>query len=165
MSAVVEMHRGATISPCREYRFRLTRYWEGGPSVCWIMLNPSTADAEVDDPTIRRCIGFSRQWGYGGLVVVNLFARRCTRPVHLKDPGDPVGPDNDAYIEQAATHSSLVVAAWGAHPLAKERGCVVANNLDDVGVTLHCLGHTASGAPRHPLYVKGDTEPVGWAGP
>lgn len=124
------------------------------------MLNPSTADASVDDPTIRRCIKFSNREGAGSLVVVNLFARRCTRPVHLLDPGDPVGPDNDQVILGAVEASHRVVFAWGASvplPLYK-RIEAVQDLLDGVALAPMCLGRTASGAPRHPLYVKGGKE-------
>lgn len=141
-----------------EYRYWLTRQWGDGPKACWIMLNPSTADAEQDDPTIRRCISFSKRWGCGSLVVVNLFARRCTRPVHLKDPGDPVGPENRRVIADAMTDAGVVVAAWGAHPMAQEpAGGLLASSRP-----LYCLGKTKDGAPRHPLYVKGDAELVRW---
>src|SRR5262245_13227298 len=104
----------AELSPCGRYRYALTRTW-GDPKkvVCWVMLNPSTADADQDDPTIRRCLGFSRAWGAGGLVVVNLFALRATDPDQLRIAADPVGPDNDSHLSTAA-FGRLVVAAWGA---------------------------------------------------
>ena len=86
------------------------------------MLNPSTADAERDDPTIRRCIGFSRAWGFGGAEMVNLFALRSTDPGRLREAADPVGPGNVAHIADAARGATQVIAAWGAFPLAAEQG-------------------------------------------
>lgn len=145
-----------------EYRYTLLRRWREGPQVCWVMLNPSTADAFEDDPTIRRCISFSKREGFGGLVVVNLFARRCTRPVHLKDPGDPVGPRNDKSTWQAIAASHDVYAAWGACPLAVQRAGTVKAYAEACGLDVWCLGTTKAGAPKHPLYVKGDAELVRW---
>src|SRR5262245_19133112 len=89
----------ALISPCGLYRYWLTRTWDNSlRRVCWVMLNPSTADAEQDDPTIRRCVGFARSWGAGGIIVVNLFAFRASDPKALLRAADPVGPDNDGHI-------------------------------------------------------------------
>ncbi len=156
-----------------EYRYALNRSWgdkydekctfyDPAKRVGWIMLNPSTADTTTNDPTIRRCIAFSKAWGFGSLTVVNLFARRCTRPVHLADPGDPTGPLNDAAIEWAAANCQRIVAAWGAHKPSGGRARVVADNLLVRGVQLMCLGTTKDGHPRHPLYVPASTELVPW---
>src|SRR5687768_16866498 len=113
--------RGARFSACRTYRFELWRIWdEDGPKLNVIGLNPSTADENLDDPTIRRCIGFARDWGFGGLVMTNLFAYRSTDPKGLAAVDDPVGPNNDYHLEIAAC-SGTPLAAWGAHPLARER--------------------------------------------
>ena len=152
----------AYFSDCGEYRYCLTRRWAPGPVVCWVMLNPSTADAMQDDPTIRRCIAFSKRDGFGALSVVNLYARRCTQPVHLKDPGDPVGPMNDVSIRRSFGVALKVVAAWGAHPGTDARVDAVRGLASSSGLALFCLGTTKSGAPRHPLYVKGDAELVRW---
>jgi hypothetical protein len=107
----------AVLSDCGEYRYELRRTWgaDDEPLVCWVMLNPSTADADQDDPTIRRCISFSNRWGFGRLVVVNLFARRATDPKELLHGGDPVGSANDASTLAAALEADRVIAAWGAH--------------------------------------------------
>jgi hypothetical protein len=157
----------AVLSDCGTYRYRLGRRWDHGPADVWIMLNPSTADAQLDDPTIRRCIGFSRNWGSGALVVVNLFALRATDPAELVRHPDPIGPDNDEHIPLAAAgaqqHGGRVVAAWGAHPMAAERARTVRRLIEGQGAPLLALGTTKTGAPRHPLYVKGDTTLTPWA--
>jgi hypothetical protein len=123
------------------------------------MLNPSTADANVDDPTIRRCIGFARSWGYGRMGVVNLFAFRATKPNDLLRADDPVGPENDDHICDALAHSDFVICAWGAHKFAEARARDFMKILKTRNTLAHCLGVTKAGAPRHPLYVKGDVTP------
>ena len=152
----------AVISPCRRFRYTLTREWDDDkPSVTFIMLNPSTADADQDDPTIRRCIGFAKSWGYGSLTVVNLFAWRATDPRQLVTM-DRIGPDNDDWIRRmCATHGTqLVVCAWGIHGALFDRGESVRGVLCFRDV--HHLGLTKGGHPRHPLYLKGDTTPIPW---
>ena len=151
------MRGTAVLSPTGLYRYSLTRSWSQVEltRVLWVMLNPSTADAELDDPTIRRCIGFSKTWGFDSLEVVNLFAMRATNPAELRMCPDPVGSLNDLHIAAAVACADLVVAAWGAHPLATERAKAV---LPLLGEPV-CLGRTKSGAPRHPLYVRADAEP------
>jgi len=141
--------------PLAPYRYTLHRCWGPGPSCCWVMLNPSTATEETDDATIRRCIRFSITWGYGRLVVVNLFALRSTNPAALANHADPIGEGNDQAIIVAARQAGTVVCAWGAHPSAVSRARTVVSLLR--GVDLHCLGTTKHGQPRHPLYVKGST--------
>ena len=152
----------ATISADQTYRYELGRSWSDGPLDVWIMLNPSTATADVDDPTIRRCIGFSRGWGAGALAVVNLFALRSTDPKALLRHPDPIGPVNDEYIAEAASLADVeggrVIAAWGAHVMAAERG----RQVRRVAGGLLALGMTKAGAPRHPLYVRGDAELSPW---
>jgi hypothetical protein len=146
------------------YRYRLDRWWEGGEGrVCWIMLNPSTADATQDDPTIRRCITFSKAWGYASLVVVNLFALRATDPKALRLPAGAfqdeylsiIGPENDDTILAAEAESQRVVAAWGNHGSLHGRGADVREMLRTQ--PLH-LGLTKTGEPRHPLYARADTQ-------
>ncbi len=147
----------ATFSECGRYRYTLTRTWgDPAPAVLFVMLNPSTADADVDDPTIRRCIGFARRWGYDTLHVGNLFAYRATDPRLLGKIDAPVGPDNDDWLEQLAAQSRIVVCAWGADPAAERRGTEVAEQLRRLRSPLWALGLTKDGHPRHPLYVKGD---------
>lgn len=146
----------ASISLDGVYRYRLTRSWAEDRHVVWVMLNPSTADAEVDDPTIRRCMGFARAWGYGGIVVVNLFALRATDPKALVGHPAPFGSDNLSYVHDAIADNDVTVAAWGAHPFTRS----AVDGVQKVAAKLHkplwCVGKTKDGHPRHPLYVKGD---------
>ena len=121
------------------------------------MLNPSTADAEKDDPTIRRCIAFAARAGFGGVEILNLFAFRATRPAALKAAADPVGPDNDDHLRTLFGQHRVVLAAWGAHGAFRRRADAVRYIADELGVALICLGRTAQGQPRHPLYVKRDS--------
>lgn len=141
----------------RTHRYLLTRIWDPAvkPAV-YVMLNPSTADALEDDPTIRRCTSFARRQGAGGLIVVNLFALRSKDPRALLAHPDPVGRHNDRFIRQAVAMGDPVICAWGAAPIAGERGREVAVQLAGRGVALRCLGTTALGQPRHPLYLPGN---------
>jgi hypothetical protein len=148
---------GATLSACGLYRYRLWRRWGNGRHMTWLMLNPSTADAEADDPTIRKCVGFARRWGYEAIEVVNLFAWRATDPAALRLVDDPVGSENNAHIEEAARTAPLMVAAWGAGAGAPYSG--IRARAEDVFVllarrNLRCLGRAENGAPRHPLMLK-----------
>jgi len=152
----------AIISPCQTYRYSLTREWDSGSCVLWIMLNPSTADASLDDPTIRRCIGFTKSYGYGSLEVVNLFAFRATDPKDMaaaKARGvDVIGPDNDKHITEAASRASLVIAAWGADKLAPLRSVFIRKLV--APHELRALGKSKGGAPKHPLYLPSNSELV-----
>jgi hypothetical protein len=138
------------------YRYQLKRRWAGGGrAIAFVMLNPSTADAERDDPTIRRCGGFARAWGFSAMTVVNLFALRTTDPARLRRARDPIGPGNDEHIAAAASSCDALVLAWGAHGALGGRD-------HDVLALLHgcrpaCLGVTRSGQPRHPLYLPSAT--------
>lgn len=148
---------GATLSPCRQYRYSLWRIWNPElPRVAFIGLNPSTADETADDPTIRRCIGFAKSWGYGGLHMVNLFAFRATAPKVMKAAADPVGPDNNAALLACSQTAGLLIAAWGGDKFAQSRAAEVCKLL---GRRIECLGFTDARAPRHPLYMKGDCQP------
>jgi hypothetical protein len=152
----------AVLSPCGKYRYRLDRKWGDGPTCGFIMLNPSTADAEVDDPTIRRCIGFAKREGCGRLIVVNLYAYRSTQPAALAIVPDPHGgPEADAARHQAITEvDGPLVAAWGAWNAIASPAAAIAIRYGD---RLLCLGRTKEGHPRHPLYVKGDAPLVRFA--
>lgn len=163
MFATDDMARDAVLSPCGLYRYRLGRTWDASTArVCWVMLNPSTADASVDDPTIRRCIGFARAWGFGGLDVVNLFALRSPDPRALRTAADPVGPENDRHILDVAGRAGLVVCAWGADGFARSRARSVLGSLAARGLVVHRLASTREGAPAHPLYLAGGLMPVPW---
>lgn len=152
------VERYAEISACGQYRYVLTRTWdERVPSVVWIMHNPSTADGSTDDPTIRRCMGFARRWGMGGIKVVNLSAMRSSNPrmVSSRDFG---GSEADRWIRRViALSSCTVVAAWGAlRDTMDKRAEDITRMVLDAGGQLCCLGITKAGHPRHPLYVRGD---------
>lgn len=153
------MERDAFISDCGEYRYWLSRRWGGlcGGRVpfVFVMLNPSTADHEVDDPTIRRCIAFAKRENAHGLMVMNLFALRATDPKALFSHRDPVGPDNDCEIKRLLGDGyATVVCAWGANSFARSRSRDFIESMN--GRQMFCLGTTKTGEPRHPLYVKGD---------
>ena len=157
-----EVISGATFSDDGLYRYRLWRTWNPNlPTMVWIMLNPSTADAEVDDPTIRRCIGFAKREGCGGIEVVNLYALRATKPAHLLHHPDPEGPLNWMHWKSVVNdpRTSAVVVAWGA---GAEAGGLPGSKANHMGILADgsnkavCLGATKSGHPRHPLYVKAD---------
>lgn len=158
----------ATFSPCRIYRYALTRRWSDRPVAVFVMLNPSTADAMVDDPTIRRCLSFAWSWTAGGLLVLNLFGLRATDPRELRGHPDPAGPHNDAVIADWLSRDEPVgpvVCAWGAHPGTAERAGRVLGLLASRGIRPLCLGTTKDGHPRHPLYVRGDTAAVDFGVP
>lgn len=154
----------ATISPCGTYRYVLGREWTNAPLAVFVMLNPSTADADVDDPTIRRCMGFARAWGNGGIRVVNLFAYRSTDPDALASlPIDvAIGPDNDAHIRAALGMTyATVVTAWGAHAAASRsrRDEDVLHIIAKSKHEAYYLRRTKSGAPCHPLYLPSSLTP------
>ena len=153
----------ATFDPSRTYRYRLSRAWDpAGPVVAFVMLNPSTADAASLDPTVRRCIGFARAWGFGTLEVVNLFAFRATAPADLVRAPEPVGVGNDRAIVDAVRRADRVVVAWGTRGTHLGRGGAVSALLGSCRVRPVALGTTRDGHPRHPLYVRGDTASEPW---
>lgn len=163
--AVSMVASGASVSTCETYRYALWRDWSGlfddKGRVCWIMLNPSTADAEEDDPTIRRCMGFAKSWGYSGIIVCNLFAYRATKPADMLYTDDPVGPHNDEEIGQILDSSltDIVVCAWGQNaPLDRETE--VLDIIERHGKVPHALRLTKGHAPAHPLYLPGDLVPA-----
>jgi hypothetical protein len=146
------------------YRYLLWREWDPGvPRLAFVMLNPSTADATSDDPTIRRCIGLARIWGYGALEVVNLFAYRATHPRELRKANHPVGSENDQYILDAARRVDKVVLAWGNHGAWRDRDKAVLGLLSGIE-NLCCLAVTQAGQPHHPLYVSNKVMPVPYEG-
>ena len=151
------MEKSAILSADRKYRYVLTRIWdETKPTVVFIGLNPSTADEEADDKTIRKCIGYAKRWGYGKLIMANLFAFRSTDPSLLKRVEDPVGPDNDSYIQKCVSESNLVIACWGNHGKLLNRDKVLMDSLPN----LVCLKRNKNGTPHHPLYLSKDITPM-----
>lgn len=153
----------AIISDCGQYRYWLERKIEGRlKAACvFIMLNPSIADAELDDPTIRRCKGFAQRFACNKLVVVNMFSYRATKPINLYKADDPVGPKNDSYIQKALALPGIKFCAWGANDV-RGRDQLVRRLADRTGAGLCCLGRTKSGAPRHPLYAAADAPMETW---
>ena len=161
------MNCSALLSYDKKYRYQLKRDWSGGDGdgthrepLVWIMLNPSTADALRDDATIRRCIGFSLNWGYGGIEIYNLFAYRATHPAALLKVEDPIGQENDKYLRAIPTERDII-AAWGAFPKTiAEREKKVLGML--IGRSVRCLGYTQTGYPRHPVRLPYSTklEPI-----
>lgn len=156
---------GAVLSELGEYRYRLWRRWDQSKMhVLFIMLNPSTADENSDDPTIRRCTSFAHYWGYGGIEVCNLFALRTTDPKLLYKHPDPVGPQNDAYLIEAAHSAHRVVCAWGNHGLYLHRAEEVCQLMRGINQPLDALKLTKKHMPQHPLYLKSDARPKSWRG-
>lgn len=146
----------AIFSEDRKYRYALSRTWDfDKPAVMFVMLNPSTANENDNDPTVRRCIEFAKQWGYGTLHITNLFALVATDPKELATNDNPIGENNHSYIKEYGKKSKAVVFAWGANTLIKNAHLTVANMFP----LAYCLQKTAKGAPQHPLYVKGDVIP------
>ena len=152
----------ALYSRCGQYRYRLTRAWGAGPVLVWIMLNPSTATEERNDPTIARCEGRARRGGFGGVEILNLFAFRATRPADLRQVGDPVGPGNGAVVLEGAARAGMILCGWGVHGALQGEGARMRSALLDRGLVLHTLGLTKAGHPRHPLYVGNAVVPQFW---
>ncbi|MBP0491519.1 DUF1643 domain-containing protein [Pararoseomonas indoligenes] len=158
----------AEFSADGRYRTVLERRWDGlpfgSPGVCaWIMMNPSTADETVDDPTVRRARDFTRRWGFGAMVVLNAFALRATKPAMLLEAEDPVGPGNDAAITDWAGRVERLIVAWGLPPKPlRWRAAQLAALLAGAGARPMALRVTADGQPGHPLYIAGTTEPLPW---
>ncbi len=164
--------RWATISACGKYRYALGRNWDnGGQGILgFMMLNPSTADALEDDPTIRKCTHYAKTWGYAGLVVVNMFAYRATEPRVLRQLGDwhtAIGPENDQHIEQQLKRCWKLICAWGsnaAHFSVRDLGvrCQL-RKQQLLGLTVQALKLTKDGHPAHPLYLPNNIVPQEWA--
>lgn len=161
-----DMYRSAIMSQCGKYRYALERVWNNNRwkskgLVNWIMLNPSTADGREDDPTIRRCMSFAKDWGYGGIIVTNLFAFRATNPRDLGKDMKAIGVDNDLYLSSIAYNSEIVICAWGAWAPAQDRAAQVRQELGS-NHDLHVLALTKHGAPVHPLYQPKNLRPIPW---
>lgn len=162
-------------SPDRKYRYALWRYLGGEVElfssvdprakldtsyVAFICLNPSTADETIDDPTIRRCCGFVRDWGYKWFCMLNLFAFRATDPRDMINEVEPVGLENDRILLEIASKAGLVVAAWGVHGTLNHRCNIVSGLLEAHRVRLYCLGKTKEGHPKHPLYLPANLKAI-----
>ena len=160
----LDLPTGAVLSDDGRYRYLLWRNeWHLSTRglLGFVMLNPSTADARTDDPTIRRCLGFARRLEYGGILVANVFAWRATDPRNLpRSTDEAFGPDNAISLAMVAEVCPVVVAAWGAHPRASD----LAQRVLGIVGPLYCLGTTKSGAPRHPLYIRRDAVLSPWPG-
>jgi len=157
---------GARFSRCRRWRTLLWRCWdESKPAANFLMLNPSTADEVQLDPSCTRARNYAERWGYGALVVTNLFGWRATDPQEMKAARDPVGRGNDAAILRAAREAGIVVCAWGNHGAYLGRSRQVMNILKGNKIQTHVLRVNGSGEPAHPLYLPGTLEPLRWGIP
>ena len=154
------MKTGAIFDPAGVYRYLLWREWNlAQPRVAFIMLNPSTADAETNDATIHCCLKFAQSWGYGALEVVNLFALIATHPQQLKQTSiDPIGQECDRYLWDAAHRADQLIVAWGNWGQLHQRDQTVLNLLTP-HYQIYCVGKNRSGQPRHPLYLPQQTQP------
>ena len=151
------MQKSAIVSDCGAYRYELRRTWDDQlPILLWVGLNPSTADHINDDPTNRRIAGFTRSWGYGGYVLANLFAYRSINPKSLKQASDPIGPENNAYLQTLSETAANTVCAWGNHGQLLNRASEVLPMLNDP----IALGVTKAQQPLHPLYCPANRRPI-----
>lgn len=141
----------AKLSKCRRYRYALWRTWDQSkPYIMFICLNPSTADETTDDPTLTRCITYAKSWGYGGVCMANLFAFRATAPADMKAAKNPIGSQNDRWLEKLAHEAEIVVAAWGNDGVHSGRSRQVRALIPN----MYCLKINKTGEPAHPLYQK-----------
>ena len=160
---IAKSETGAEFSSCRRWRYLLWRRWDSArPAANFLMLNPSTADEFQLDPSCTRARNYAERWGFGALIVTNLFGWRATDPHDMKAARDPVGRGNDAAILRAAREAKLVVCAWGNHGLHVERSARVLDALRRAGISLNYLKLNSSGEPAHPLYLSGALRPVAW---
>jgi hypothetical protein len=152
------VNKSAILSACGAFRYELTREWDRDlPTIGFIMLNPSTADASNDDPTIKKCIKFAVRWGYGRLLVGNLYGYRATDPRALRSSVDPVGPENDVSLIRIITASEKIVCGWGVNAVDDWRGPAVKSLIKRFGLPPQALRITKDGHPGHPLYIRDDT--------
>ncbi|VEE84266.1 Uncharacterized protein conserved in bacteria [Streptococcus milleri] len=151
------MEKKAIISKDKIYRYKLSRTWDSTkPTILFIGLNPSIANENVDDPTITRCINFAKDWGYGTLLMANLFAFRSTYPKDIYLIDDPIGKDNDHYLLECVTQSDLIVACWGNNGTYMNREKVITELVPN----LYCLQKNKNGTPHHPLRPPRNIHPV-----
>ena len=151
------MEKKANISKDKIYRYTLSRTWDSTkPTVLFIGLNPSIADENIDDPTITRCINFAKDWGYGTLLMANLFAFRSTYPKEIYLIDDPIGKDNDHYILECVKQSDLIIACWGNNGTYMDREKIIKELVPN----LYCLQKNKNGTPHHPLRLSRDIKPI-----
>lgn len=156
---MIYLEKDAVISDCGRYRYLLRRTWaHSKPRALVIMLNPSTADAEVDDATIRSLVRLLRGHGYGSFEVVNIFGLRATDPAALASSSDPQGPLNARIVVAAIERCDIVICAWGAHPIAAAKSSFLMGHIRSRRPAAYCFGKTKGGSPKHPLYLKSDTQ-------
>ena len=162
--ALIATDTGAVFSRCRRWRYLLWRRWDAArPIANFLMLNPSTADEFKLDPSCTRARLFAERWGYGALIVTNLFGWRATDPAEMKAAREPVGRANDAAILRAAREAAIVVCAWGNHGAHLGRSIMVSELLRSAGVRLHALRITGAGEPAHPLYLPARLSAARWS--
>ena len=160
---IVKGATGAVFSPCRTWRYLLWRQWDASkPAANFLMLNPSTADESKLDPTCARARDYAERWGYGALIVTNVFGFRSTDPGRLREVPDPVGPGNDAAIARAAKEAALVVCAWGNHGAFQDRSINVKELLSKAKIPMHYLRLNSNGEPAHPLYLPARLRATRW---
>ena len=144
--------KDAVLSEDRVYRYALRRIWdESKKRVLFIGLNPSTADEVEDDTTVKRCISYAKQWGFGGIIIGNLFAYRATNPLEMIKASDPIGNENDSWLKKLANEADLIVGVWGNSGQFKGRSIKVVSMLQN----LYCLQITAKGEPHHTRGLPG----------
>lgn len=153
------MKGGEITDSTNVYRYALWREWSlENPKLVFVLLNPSQATASLDDPTLRRCIAFAKNWGYGSLEVVNLFAIRSPKPQHLQSAADPIGPECDRYLLSAVARAKQIVIGWGNWGQLYQRDRAVLELIASYA-PLYCLGKNQTGQPCHPLYLRKDVKP------
>lgn len=151
------MKKKANISKDKIYRYTLSRTWDSKkPTVLFIGLNPSIADENVDDPTVTRCINFAKDWGYGTLLMANLFAYRTTYPKEIYLIDDPIGKDNDYYLLECVKQSDLIIACWGNNGTYMDREKIIKELVPN----LYCLQKNKNGTPHHPLRLPRNINPI-----
>lgn len=153
----VIVEKQAKISADGKYRYCLSRRWGHGNTVTFMMLNPSTADAEIDDPTIKKCMKYAQTWGFDGIDVINVYAYRATEPDELWQVNDPVGPENNQYIAFYAQKNAPIIAAWGANARPERVREIIKMIPAD---RLFALKINKDGSPAHPLYQKDNARPI-----
>lgn len=151
------INSGAVFSEDRKHRYVLIREWDlNKPSLMVVSLNPSTADEKKNDPTVRRCIGFAKKWGFGKLIMTNIFAFRATLPEDLFNSKNPIGNKNDYWLKKLSKKADKIVLAYGNHGKFKNRHNEILKIIDGP----YCIKKSKTGMPMHPLYLKYTKKPI-----